>query len=164
MPFTASELGCNTNDLNVLLPETTGDLFNQDIVEEPFDFREFLKKFEFSQEAKDLFEASLEIFKYYHNNTEYTDKDWNDSFYDITNAIMGKDASDFKELDTENDTRINKVKTTKGTKGFSRKTIKYAVNSKYLPIFIDFFDKRDILARKINKQLNKIIRNLIIIN
>ncbi|MBQ7257371.1 MAG: hypothetical protein IJS60_06720 [Abditibacteriota bacterium] len=153
MPFTASELGCNTNDLNVLLPETTGDLFNQDIVEEPFDFREFLKKFEFSQEAKDLFEASLEIFKYYHNNTEYTDKDWNDSFYDITNAIMGKDASDFKELDTENDTRINKVKTTKGTKGFSRKTIKYAVNSKYLPIFIDFFDKRDILARKINKQL-----------
>ena len=66
---------------------------------------------------------------------------------------MGKDVSSFKELETEKDTRIEKTKTTKGTKGFGRNTIKYAVNLKYLPIFTDFFDKRDILAKKINRQL-----------
>ena len=154
MAFTANELGCNKNDLNVLLPESNSDLFNQDIEEEPpFDFREFLKQFNFSKEAKDLFAAALKIFKYYHNNPEYTDKDWNDSFYDITNTIMGKSISNFKEWETENDTRINKVKTTKGTRGFGRNTIKYAVKSEYIPIFTDFFDKRDILASKINKQL-----------
>ena len=83
----------------------------------------------------------------------YTDKDYNDSYYDITNAIMGKDVSTFKTIDKSNDTRITKVKTTKGTKGFGRNTIAYAVNSKDLPIFDKFFDARDVLAKKINKQL-----------
>ena len=32
-------------------------------------------------------------------------------------------------------------------------TIKYAVNSASLPIFEHFFEVRDILAKKINKQL-----------
>ena len=49
--------------------------------------------------------------------------------------------------------RITKNKTTKGTKGFGRNTIKYAVNSASLPIFEHFFEVRDILAKKINKQL-----------
>lgn len=66
---------------------------------------------------------------------------------------MGKDTSTFSELETENDTRITKTKTTKGTRGFGRNTIKYVINSEYLPIFEKFFDARDILAKKINKQL-----------
>lgn len=150
MPFTSDDLGCAKNDLNVLMP-ANDDLFAG--VSKPFDFRDFLKQFEFSNEAKNLFKSALKIFRYYHSNDEYKNKDFNDSFYDITNAIMGKDESSFKEFESQNDTRITKVKTTKGTKGFGRDTIKYAVKSEYLPIFIEFFDNRDILARKINRQL-----------
>lgn len=154
MPFTAEELGCSKNDLNVLYPQDENDdLFSSANVEAPFDFREFFKQFEFSKEAKDLYYAALEIFKFYHKNNEYIDKDYNDSFYDITNIIMGKDVSSFKELQTDKDTRITQTKTTKGTRGFGRNTIKSVVNSEYLPIFINFFDKRDILAKKINRQL-----------
>ena len=153
MPFTAEELGCEKNKLNVLFPENyNSDIFS-DNTEKPFDFREFLSQFKFSKEAKNLLNAGLEVFKFYHSNNEYINKDWNDSFYDITNVIMGKDSSSFKELESDNDTRINKVKTTKGTRGFGRNTIKYAVNSEYLPMFIHFFDVRDALAKKINKQL-----------
>ena len=154
MPFTAEELGCPRNELNVLYPQDKNcDLFAAAVQEEPFDFRKFLTQFQFSKEAKDLYYAALEIFRFYHKNEEYSGKNWNDSFYDITNTIMGKDISAFGELDPQNDTRINKTKTTKGTKGFGRNTIKYAVSSQVLPIFIDFFDKRDILAKKINRQL-----------
>lgn len=153
MPFTAEELGCEKNDLNVLFPERNADLFSQQEAEPPFDFREFLGQFEFSKEAKDLYNAALQVFKYYHQNESYRNRDWNDSFYDITNAIMGKDATSFSEYEGEKDTRISKVKTTKGTKGFGRNTIKYAVNSKDLPIFERFFAARDLLAKKINRQL-----------
>lgn len=156
MPFTAEELGCEKNDLNVLFPEEMEqDLFsNEEEVLEPFDFRKFLSKFEFSKAAKDLYSAALEIFKFYHQTDEYSkNRDWNDSFYDITNAIMGKDTSLFKALDTTNDKRITKVKTTKGTRGFGRNTIKYVVSSTALPIFEHFFEVRDVLAKKINKQL-----------
>ena len=66
---------------------------------------------------------------------------------------MGKNPDDFGELETENDTRITKVKTTKGSKGFGRNTIKFAVSNEYLPVFLNFFDKRDILAQKINDEL-----------
>lgn len=66
---------------------------------------------------------------------------------------MGKDPSSFKNLDSKNDTRITKVKTTSGTKGFGKNTIKSVVGSEYLPIFYAFFEARDILAKKINKQL-----------
>lgn len=149
MPFKAEELGCTGNDLNALLPECT--LFSND--EKPFDFREFLAQFEFSKEARDLYNSAFEIFRYYHQNDEYKNKDWNDSFYDITNTIMGKDTSSFKTLDREKDTRLTKVKTTKGAKPFRTSSIKYVVNSKYLPIFENFFNSRDILARKINKEL-----------
>ncbi|RDU66500.1 hypothetical protein CQA53_03380 [Helicobacter didelphidarum] len=53
----------------------------------------------------------------------------------------------------KNDTRITKVKTTQGTKGFGKNTIKSVVGSEYLPIFDNFFEARDILAKKINRQL-----------
>ena len=152
MPFKAEELGCAKNDLNVLFPQM-GDLFDEPSLSEPFDFREFLHQFEFSEEAKALYQAALEVFKYYHRSEEYTNKDFNDSYYDITNAIMGKDVSTYKTMDKADDKRITKVKTTKGTKGFGRNTIAYAVGNKDLPIFYRFFDARDILARKINKQL-----------
>lgn len=151
MPFTAKELGCSKNDLNVLFyEEKQKDLFFK---EKQFDFREFMKQFNFSKEAKDLYNSALKIFKYYHNNKEYISKDYNDSFYDVTNIIMGKDPSQYKDLETDKDKRLNKTRTTKGTKSFSRNNIKYVVNSKDLGIFYDFFDKRDILAKKINKQL-----------
>ncbi len=152
MPFTAEELGCAKNDLNVLFPEMV-DLFDEQPVAKQFDFREFLNQFEFSKEAKALYQAALEVFKYYHRSNEYADKDYNDSFYDITNAIMGKDVNTYSTLNKSNDKRITKVKTTKGTKGFGRNTIAYAVGSKDLPVFNRFFDARDVLAKKINRQL-----------
>ncbi len=152
MPFTAEELGCAKNDLNVLFPEMR-DLFEERHTTKPFDFREFLRQFDFSEEARSLYQAALEVFKFYHRSDEYINKDYNDSFYDITNAIMGKDTSTFSTLDRANDKRITKVKTTKGTKGFGRNTIAFAVRSQDLPIFNRFFDSRDVLARKINRQL-----------
>ena len=152
MPFTAEELGCAKNDLNVLFP-IMADLFDEKYEGKPFDFREFLKQFEFSPEAKALYKAALEVFKYYHRSDEYTNKDYNDSYYDITNAIMGKDVTTYATMDKAKDKRITKVKTTKGTKGFGRNTIAFAVGSKDLPIFTRFFDARDTLAKKINRQL-----------
>lgn len=152
MPFSAEELGCAKNDLNVLFPEIN-DLFDEQHKNKSFDFREFLSQFDFSEEAKALYQAALEIFRYYHRSDEYVNKDYNDSYYDITNAIMGKDVSTYTTLDKTDDKRIIKVKTTKGTKGFGRNTIAYAVGSKDLPIFYRFFDARDVLAKKINKQL-----------
>ena len=152
MPFKAEELGCAKNDLNVLFPDIV-DLFSAPSDSEPFDFRTFLDQFRFSDEANALYQAALEIFRYYHRNDEFTNKDYNDSFYDITNAIMGKDTGNFKTLDRANDKRITKVKTTKGTKGFGRSTITSFVGNKNLPIFTQFFDARDALAKKINKQL-----------
>ena len=148
MPFTSTELGCSKNDLNVARAEE-GRLLNSNI--EAFDFRQYLKQFDFSNEAKALYRAALQIFLYYHRS--YQNTNYNDSFYDITNAIMGKDTSKFKTLDKEIDTRISQTKTTKGSTGFGRNTIKSVVNSENLQIFYDFFDARDILARKINKQL-----------
>ena len=152
MPFSSEELGCAKNDLNVLFPEMT-DLFDEQPSAKSFDFREFLMQFDFSEEAKVLYQAALEIFKYYHRSAEYPNKDFNDSYYDITNAIMGKDVTTYATIEKANDKRVTKVKTTKGTKGFGRNTIASAVGSKDMPIFIKFFDARDVLAKKINKQL-----------
>lgn len=152
MPFTAEELGCAKNDLNVLIPEMT-DLFDDTPHETPFDFRDFLAQFKFSEEARNLYKAALEVFKYYHRSREYPNKDYNDSYYDITNAIMGKDISSYALLDKTEDKRITKVKTTKGAKGFGRNTISFAIGSKDLPIFFRFFDARDVLAKKINRKL-----------
>ncbi len=125
-------------------------LINEDtqIEEERFDFRDFFHSFEYSKEAMDLYNVALKVFKYYHNNKDHRNKDWNDSFYDITNAIMGKNPDNFEDLQANNDTRITKVKTTKGSRGFGRNTIRQVVGKEYLPIFEEFFDARDILAKK----------------
>lgn len=168
MPFSAEELGgaCRHNDLNVLYPSKENiigyDVSVLDAPEvqkkkrnlelPPFDFREFLKQFSFSKEAKALFNAALEIFKYYHANPYYQNKDYNDSFYDITNAIMGKDPNDFTNLDGKNK-RIEQKKTTKDTKGFSKNTLKSVVPSKDLDLFNHFFEVRNNLAIKINEEL-----------
>ena len=153
MPFSAAELGCAKNDLNVLYDDKKVDLLSSLEQEPPFDFREFLSQFTFSTEAKDLYAAALKVFRYYHSNSEDSDKNWNDSFYDITNSIMGKDASSFKEFETVHDTRTMRTRTPRGTKSFGKNTIKYVVSSEYLPIFEEFFEARDVLAKKINKQL-----------
>lgn len=168
MPFSAEDLGgaCRHNDLNVLYPEHA-EIIGYDMsvldtpeVQEkkrnlelpPFDFREFLKQFSFSKEAKSLFNAALEIFKYYHANPYYQNKDYNDSFYDITNAIMGKDTNTFKDLEGK-DSRITRTKTTKGTKGFAKNNLKGVIPSKDLELFYHFFEVRNNLAIKINEEL-----------
>lgn len=154
MPFTAQELGCGHNDLNVLYPEGAADLFDSAEPEPPFDFREFLARYRFSAEAMALRQAALGVFRFYHRSPAYAEgRDWNDSFYDITNAIMGKDAGSFRKLDSPDDRRITRVKTTKGTRGFGRQTVASQVPSEALPLFTRFFDARDTLARKINREL-----------
>ena len=154
MPFTAGELGCDLNDLNVLFPDHGGDLFSNTDDQKPFDFRDWFHRYDYSTEALALYRAALALFRWYHSQPQFAaSRDWNDSFYDITNAIMGKDTSQFAELDRPDDRRITKVKTTKGTRGFGRNTVKYAVPSADLPLFTAFFDARDALALKINRQL-----------
>ncbi len=155
MPFTAEELGCGMNDLNVKYDDDNAEpgLFAGEEPLKHFDFREFLRQFNFSVEAMALHDAALRLFRFYHASPAYTDKDWNDSFYDITNAIMQKDITQFKSLDQGIDHRITKVKTTKGTRGFGRNTIAAFVPEDSLPMFYDFFDKRDALAVKINQEL-----------
>lgn len=67
---------------------------------------------------------------------------------------MGKDPNvDYDKKKNQNIYSLEQHRTTKGTKGFGRNTIKYAVNSKDLPIFERFFAARDLLAKKINRQL-----------
>ena len=157
MPFTAEELGYSANDLNELFVDRHADgLPFAD--EQPetihFNFREFLHRFDFSTEAQALYHAALDVFRYYHRNLRYAaGRDANDSFYDVCNAIMGKDVSSFKDLDTDDDRRITRVKTTKGSQGFGRNTIGQVVDSADLPIFMRFFDARDTLATKINRML-----------
>ena len=153
MPFTAEELGCSKNELNVLFPQDIQpDLFNRSVNEHPFDFRQFLKQFDFSKEARDLYAAALQIFRYYHSNPEYKNKNWNDSFYDITNAIVGKTEESFVMPELEKDTRITRTKVSKGMK-FGKNSIRQFAPKEKWSIFEDFFAKREVLARKINKEL-----------
>lgn len=152
MPFTHEELGCGVNDLNVLFPEREVNVFGEN-TERRFDFREFMARFSYSAEARALYDAALQVFLYYHHSGRYADRDWNDSFYDIANAVMGKDVNAFKTIDKTNDRRITKTKTTKGTHGFGRNNLKGVVPDDALPMFYDFFDKRDALAVKINQEL-----------
>ncbi len=161
VPFTADELHCSPNDLNVLFPEDyyaerfSGELplDNENLWEDAFDFRKWIHQFDFSQEALELYNAALDIFLFYHRNDTYRNKDWNDSFYDITNAIMGKSSAGYQEVSKRNDRRMTRVRTAKGTHGFSRSSIRYVVSKEDIPVFMRFFDARDVLARKINRQL-----------
>ncbi len=160
MPFNAEQLGgaCKHNDLNVLYPENAEIIgYEKNLFEDsktieipPFDFREFLKQFKFSKEAKSLFNAALELFKYYHANSYYQNKDYNDSFDDIKNAIMRKDKS---EPTSKRNNQTIRTNTTKGTLGFGLKNIKFVIPSKDLELFYHFFEVRKILAEKINEEL-----------
>ncbi|MFQ6342801.1 hypothetical protein [Campylobacter sp. VTCC 70190] len=160
MPFSAEDLGspCTHNMLNVLYPDNAEIIgYKQSLFEDsktpelpPFDFREFLQQFHFSKEALSLFNAALEIFKYYHASDYYQNKDYNDSFYDITNAIMGKDKNAPTSKRNNQTIRTN---TTKGTLGFGQKNIKFVIPSKDLELFYHFFEVRKILAEKINQEL-----------
>lgn len=168
MPFSAEDLGgaCKHNDLNVLYPENAEIIgYDMSVLDTPevqkkkrnlelppFDFREFLKQFHFSKEVKSLFNAALEIFKYYHANPDYQNKDYNDSFYDITNAIMGKDPNAFTKTERKKQ-GTSDTKTTKGTQGFAKNNLKSVVPSKDLEIFYYFFEMRNNLAIKINEEL-----------
>lgn len=160
MPFTAQQLYCAENDLNVLFSEDFFSERNQELSFDsvhdyipPFDFREFLSGFDFSVEAMALYHAALDVVRYYHQQPLYKNRNFNDSFYDITNVLMGKDTQQFKDVESEKDRRITRVKTTKGTRGFGRAYIEYVVDKEHLPIFMNFFDVRDALAKKINRQL-----------
>jgi hypothetical protein len=163
VPFTADELHCSPNDLNVLFPEDyyaerfSGELplDNENLWEDAFDFRKWIHQFDFSQEALELYNAALDIFLFYHRNDTYRDKDWNDSFYDIKNAIMAKDATAYQQRNTNKDRRVTKVKTAQGTLGFSAVNIRKRTSEKYWPMFDQFFTAQKALAEKINCRLLK---------
>ena len=81
-----------------------------------FDFREWMQsEVQMSQEAQAVYDAALAIARYYHNHEAYVDgRNWNDSFYDIKNAIMAKDATAYQQRNTNKDRRVTKVKTAQG--------------------------------------------------
>ena len=158
MPFTAEELGCARNDLNVLFgrdPDGESCLPFGHLLREPeeFDFRFFLRCFTFSAEAQALYQAALQVFRFYHHSGLYPDTDWNDSFYDVANAIMGRDVGTSRQMDVPNDRRITRVRTTKGAREFGRRNVPSVVSAEHLPLFDAFFDARDALAGKINRLL-----------
>ena len=143
-------------------------LFNQNketLEKVEFDFRKWFHQFNFSQEAMDLYNSALEIFRWYHSTGNYVNngfqrssgQDFNDGFKDITNGVMRYDYNNNSGIGRHTNNLSFLTRTSKGTTGFGRNTIKKQLekigHSEFLQIFIDFFDKRDILARKINKQL-----------
>ncbi len=152
MPFKASELGCNPNDLYSLFTEKV-TIFGRETSE--FDFRKWLEEFNFSEEAMKLYKSALKVALWYHHNPLIADKNFNDSFYDIKNAIMGKSDEDFVEIDKEEDTRtLFRVRTTKGTKGFGKQYVKDIASSKAdQQMFLEFFENLGKLAEKIDQEL-----------
>lgn len=156
MPFTAQELGCGRNQLNVLFPTNDYQIpfpnGEEDIC--PFDFREWMQEMEMSQEAKAVYDAALVIARYYHNEDAYSEgRNWNDSFYDIKNAIMGKDATDYQNSSRENDRRLTKVKIAKGVLGFSQSNVRKVVSEEHWPMFDCFFVALKKLSEKIIRQM-----------
>lgn len=155
LPFSADELGCSKNDLNVLFQQDV-DLFSAVSGDEvqPFDYRSFFHQYTFSPEARALYVSALEILRYYHQSSQYSsNRDWNDGWYDVTRTIMGRSENDLTPYGNGKSRKITRVASYKGQRGFSRNNIKYAVPSNALHIFESFFDARDLLAQKINDQL-----------
>ena len=70
---------------------------------------------------------------------------------------MGKTEESFKEIKKEEDKRVLlRTKTTEGTIGFGKLTINRIItDADELRMFNDFFDKREILAKKIDKALRE---------
>lgn len=156
VPFTSSELGCGRNDLKVLFPKSEYSIPFPDGETEnhQFDFRERMGEVQMSQEAQAAYDAALNIVRYYHNHPAYADgRDWNDSFYDIKNIIMEKDATAYAHLEKADDHRMTRVKTQKGVRGFSKVNVRKVTNQEYWPMFDNYFDAMKILAEKIIRQL-----------
>ena len=141
-----------------------------------FDFRVFLDKvkeeYGFSPEARDLYNYALMIFKYFYREYygDSTDVDHNYSFDDIKKIIMGwydSEKTVVEEDESEDDTaeenyvvvededhrRTIHSKTSKGKTGFSRFTYKSRVPESEHWYFEKFFDARDTLIKKINKDV-----------
>lgn len=156
MPFTADELGCGKNDLYVLRPKDEYSIPFPNGEEEikTFDFREWMKDIKMSPEAKNVYDAALNVARYYFSHNAYADgRNWNDSFYDIKNAIMQKDATSYKTRETPNDRRVTRVKTGVGAKGFSKVNIRKVTSEEYWPVFDKYFYNMKVLAEKIVCQM-----------
>ena len=158
MPFSAQELGCGRNQLNVLFPKSEYSIPFPDGEEEKraFDFREWMQTVEMSQEGKAVYDAALEITRYYHNHPAYADmRDWNDSFYDIKNTIMAKDATVYQVRDSASDRRLTRVKTAQGVMGFSQVNVRKVTSEEYWPMFDCYFSAIKVLAEKILFQMSE---------
>lgn len=158
MPFAADELGCGSNDLYELFPKNEYSIPFPDGTQEErrFNFREWIGKLQMSDEAKAVYETALAITRYYHTHPAYADRrNWNDSFYDIKNAIMEKDAAGYQPLDTPNDRRMTRVKTQKGVLGFSDINVRKVTSKEYWPMFDHYFAAMDVLANKIINMMVK---------
>lgn len=156
MPFTADELGCGKNELKTLFPKNEYSIPfpNGEEEKHPFDFREWMKDIKMSPEARAVYDAALNITRYYFSHDAYAEgRDWNDSFYDIKNAIMKKDATAYQVRDVAKDRRVTRVKTGPGAKGFSKVNIRKVTSGEYWPIFDSYFDAMKVLAEKIVEQM-----------
>lgn len=156
MPFTSTELGCGRNDLNVLFPRDEYSIPFPDgsNEEKAFDFREWMTEIQMSEEARAVYNSALEIVRYYHTHPAYANgRNWNDSFYDIKNAIMEKNANAYEHLNVVSDHRVTRVKTQKGVKGFSKVNVRKVTSREYWQMFDNYFDAMKNLAERIIKQL-----------
>lgn len=156
MPFTSEELGCGRNLLNVLFPKKDLSIPFPDgeMEERPFDFREWMQDIQMSQEARAVYDTALDIVRYYHFHPAYADgRDWNDSFYDIKNAIMCKNAAVYQMRDNVSNRAMTRVRTAKGVKGFSRVNVRKVTSEEYWPMFDRYFDAIKSLAEKILRQM-----------
>ena len=107
-----------------------------------------------SQEARAVYDAALDIVRYYHFHPAYADgRDWNDSFYDIKNAIMCKNAAVYQMRDNVSNRAMTRVRTAKGVKGFSRVNVRKVTSEEYWPMFDRYFDAIKSLAEKILRQM-----------
>ena len=157
MPFTAEELGCGRNELYVLFPSNDYSIPFPDGEEETqaFDFRKWMNtEVHLSKEAQAVYNAALDITRYYHTQDAYADgRNWNDSFYDIKNAIMNKDAAAYQTRNNANDRRITRVRTATEVRGFSPINIRKMTSEEFWPMFDRFFIAQRMLAEKINREL-----------
>lgn len=155
-PFTAEELGCGCNQLNVLFPESGYSIPFPDgeTENERFDFRKWMTDVRMSPEAQAVYDAALSIVRYYHNHPAYAEgRNWNDSFFDIKSAIMSRPAAAYQMRDNVSSRAVTRVKTAQGVKGFSKVNVRKVTSEEYWPMFDRYFDAIKTLAEKILQQM-----------